>query len=238
MKITKHGDNLHKLTKFTMMNCYLVQEDDGFTLIDTLMGGSGKAIVEDAQSLGQPIKRIVLTHAHVDHAGSLDELHELLPDAEIIFGERSAAFLRGEMALREGEAKSDLRGGYVECKTQPTKTVKDGDMIGSLKVVASPGHTPGHIALFDTRDSSLIAGDAFQTKGGLAVSGVMKLLFPLPAFATWDKETALFSAMKLCELRPSRLAVGHGQVLEEPMQKMIKAVATASHKFKDAMSPA
>ncbi|GJM82733.1 hypothetical protein HMSSN139_52290 [Paenibacillus sp. HMSSN-139] len=89
-------------------------------------------------------------------------------------------------------------------------TFTDGERIGSLLAVAAPGHTPGSFALLDTRSGALIAGDAFQTRAGIAVSGTVRPLFPFPALATWHKETALASARKLAGLKPSLLAVGHG----------------------------
>jgi glyoxylase-like metal-dependent hydrolase (beta-lactamase superfamily II) len=100
----------------------------------------------------------------------------------------------------------------------------EGDRIASLEVVATPGHTPGHIAFMDTRDRSIIAGDAFQTLGGVAVAGTFKLFFPLPAFATWHKGLALESARKLLDLQPSVLAVGHGRMLNDPQAAMERAI--------------
>jgi glyoxylase-like metal-dependent hydrolase (beta-lactamase superfamily II) len=99
--------------------------------------------------------------------------------------------------------------------------------VGSLEVVASPGHSPDHIAFFDTRDGSLIAGDAFQTRGGVAVSGTVKPLFPFPAMGTWHRPTALESARALRALAPTRLAVGHGTVLDQPLEAMDRAIAEA-----------
>jgi glyoxylase-like metal-dependent hydrolase (beta-lactamase superfamily II) len=100
----------------------------------------------------------------------------------------------------------------------------EGDRIGSLEVIATPGHTPGHLAFLDTRDRSLIVGDAFQTLGGVAVSGHFQPLFPLPALATWNKGLALESARKLLALQPSVLAVGHGRMLIHPHAKMERAI--------------
>jgi len=90
-------------------------------------------------------------------------------------------------------------------------------------VIAAPGHTPGHVACLDTRDRSLIAGDAFQTRGGIAVSGIIKPRFPAPAFSTWHKPTAVATAIGLRELRPSRLAVGHGEALDSAIAAAISA---------------
>ena len=69
--------------------------------------------------------------------------------------------------------------------------VEEGDEIGSLKVIATPGHTPGSISLYDEKSGVVIAGDAVVTKGGLFVTGEFRFTFPFPAFATWDAETAL-----------------------------------------------
>ena len=224
MKVTTSSNNLFQLTQLGAMNCYLVREDDGFTLIDTTMSGQAQSIMQEAQKLGLPITRILLTHAHVDHVGSLDALHDALPQAQIAISERDARFLSGDKSLDPSEPQVPLRGGYPVCKTKPTLLLHEGDRIGSLEVIATPGHTPGHIAFLDTRDRSTIVGDAFQTLGGVAVSGTFKILFPLPALATWHKGLALESARKLLALQPSTLSVGHGRMLNNPQAAMERAI--------------
>jgi glyoxylase-like metal-dependent hydrolase (beta-lactamase superfamily II) len=231
MKVTTHGNYLIQLTRLGAFNCFLVREDDGFTLVDTGLAGSAKDILEAARQHGTPIVRIALTHAHVDHVGSLDALRDELPDAEVVITARDARFLAGERSLDLGEPQDKLRGGYVTCKTRPTRTLAHGDRVGSLEVIAAPGHTPGHAAFLDTRDRTLIAGDAFQTQGGIAVSGILRPLFPFPALATWHKPTALKSAHLLCALEPARLAVGHGRVLTDPVPAMQRAIAVATEKI-------
>ena len=99
MKVTTYGAYLTQLTRLTIVNCFLVREDDGFTLVDTGMSGSANDIIKTAQALGAPIRRIALTHAHVDHVGSLDALHALLPDAEVLISARDARFLKGDKSL-------------------------------------------------------------------------------------------------------------------------------------------
>ncbi len=228
MILRRHGDNLIQLTYYRFVNVYLLREDDGFTLIDTALESCAQSIVQTAQQLGQPIKRILLTHAHADHAGGLDAVHALVPDAEFVMPARDARFLTGDMSLDAGEPPDKLRGGWVIRQTHPARLVCEGDCIGSLEVVATPGHTPGHCSFLDTRDRTLIAGDAFQTRGGVAVSGTFKLLFPLVYFATWHKGLALKSARKLRTLEPSRLAVGHGRVLTDPLAAMDRAITQAA----------
>ncbi|HEX6482743.1 MAG TPA: MBL fold metallo-hydrolase [Ktedonobacteraceae bacterium] len=224
MKVTVSSKNLLQLTRLVAFNCYLVREDDGFTLIDTNMSGQAQAIMQGASKLGLPIVRILLTHAHVDHVGSLDALHDALPHAQVAISERDARFLSGDKSLDPSEPQVRLRGGYPICKTKPALLLHEGDRIGSLEVIATPGHTPGHVAFLDTRDHAVIAGDAFQTQGGVAVSGTFEWLFPLPALATWHKGLALESARKLLALQPSLLAVGHGRVLSYPQAAMERAI--------------
>jgi glyoxylase-like metal-dependent hydrolase (beta-lactamase superfamily II) len=229
MKTSSHGDHLTKITKGGFVNAYLVREDDGLTLVDTMLPKSEKGILEAAQSLGQPIVRIALTHAHQDHVGSVDALKAALPDAEVLISERDARFLTGDKSLEPAEAQDGkARGSFVKIETTPTRLLHPGDRVGSLEVVASPGHTPGHVAFLDTRDRTLIAGDSWVTLGGVSVPSRPSWRFPLVWFGTGNRPQALESAKALRALDANRLAVGHGRVIESPGAEMDKAIAKAS----------
>ncbi|HSG18483.1 MAG TPA: MBL fold metallo-hydrolase [Anaerolineae bacterium] len=227
MKVTQHGKNLWQITRLTAFNSFLVREDDGLTVVDTNMSGSGKDILQAAASIGLPIRRITLTHAHADHAGSLDEVAAQAPEAEVAITGRMAEFLRGNLALLPDEPQVKLRGSFVTRDTQATQLIGPDDKLGSLRVISAPGHTPDHIAFYDERDDTLIAGDAFQTKGGIAVAGITRWLFPFPGMAAWHLPTALETAVALRAFNPARMAVGHGRVLENPAAEMDKAIQEA-----------
>ncbi|MEB2282838.1 MBL fold metallo-hydrolase [Lysinibacillus xylanilyticus] len=237
MKITKNGTvfQLSFMPKIFPVNCYIVEEESELTLIDAALPYSAKSIIKAAESIGKPITRIIITHAHSDHLGALDTLKELLPDSQVCISSRDALLLEGNSALLPNEKNTPIRGGIPKnIKTKPDLLLEEGDRVGSLEVIATPGHTPGSIALFDTRNRSLIAGDALVTRGKLLVSGVMNLLFPFPAFATWDKSTALISAKKLRALNPSLLAVGHGKMLKQPQELLDIAIAEAEKSFRQS----
>jgi glyoxylase-like metal-dependent hydrolase (beta-lactamase superfamily II) len=218
---------LTRVTRFGFVNAYLIVEDDGLTLIDTTIGkGGAQAILDAAARLGMPIERIALTHAHGDHVGGLDHLAPALPDAEVLISARDARLLAKDMTPGPGEpADAKMRGGYPGTATRPTRLLEPGQPVGSLEVVAAPGHTPGHVAYFDHRDGTLIAGDAFKSLGGVATAAVRSWTFPLVYMATWHRQTALESARSLRALEPRRLAAGHGRVVEAPAAAMDAAIA-------------
>jgi glyoxylase-like metal-dependent hydrolase (beta-lactamase superfamily II) len=228
MKTTRHTPNLIRLTRIGAVNAYLVAEDDGLTLVDTMLPRSQSDVLDAARELGRPIVRIALTHAHGDHVGSLDALAEALPEAEVSISARDARFLGGDRTLDPGEPQSKLRGSYPTTRTRPGRELQPGDRVGSLEVIAAPGHTPGQVAFLDTRDRTLIAADAYSTLGGVATAAKVNPRFPLPGLATWDRPTALRTARELRALDPARLAVGHGGVVEAPASAMDAAIARAA----------
>jgi glyoxylase-like metal-dependent hydrolase (beta-lactamase superfamily II) len=220
--------DITRISRFGFVNAYLVSEDDGLTLVDTMLPRSGKPILAAADKLGAPIKRIALTHAHGDHIGSLDELHAALPDAEVIISTRDARLLKKDVSLDAGEPQDKIRGGIPGADTEPTRLVEAGERIGSLEVVAAPGHTPGHVAFLDTRDQTLLCGDAFTTLNGVLTSARKHLRFPLAAMATWSPEVELETARALRAIDPSRLAPGHGKIVDSPGAAMDAAIARDS----------
>lgn len=211
------------------MNAYLVHEDDGLTLVDTGLAFMAKPILKAAEELGRPVVRIALTHAHGDHIGGLDAVTAATRDAEVSISERDAPLLRKDKAAAPGEPEdAQMRGSYPGAGTEPHRLLAPGDRVGSLEVVAAPGHTPGHIAFLDTRDRTLIAGDAFTTVGGVATTAKLFPRFPLAYIATRHRPTALESARQLRALAPRRLAVGHGPVVGSPLEAMDAAIARGS----------
>ena len=224
MNSTAVTPNLTQLNRMHFVNAYLVREDDGFTLVDTTTGGAADALIEAARAAGGEIRRIALTHGHGDHVGSLDALKEKLGGAvEVLMPDLDARIHAGETVV-EGK----LPGSWPKLKTAPDVRLGAGDRVGSLEVVASPGHSPGHVAYLDTRDRTLIAGDAFTAYGKVAVPTFLYWRFPLAAMATWDKPTAVESARALRALDPAVLVVGHGPAVSAPAAAMDRAIARAA----------
>jgi glyoxylase-like metal-dependent hydrolase (beta-lactamase superfamily II) len=243
MKLSKE-ETVYQLTflpGFFPVNCFLIEEQTELTLIDTGIPSSYKEILHVIEKLDKPLTNILLTHAHGDHVGSLDELKRKFPDVPVSISTRDSRLLKGDKTLDSNESQLPIKGGFTKSlKTQADRLLEEGDRIGSLQVVATPGHTPGSISFLDTRNQAIIVGDAMQTRGGTAVSGQIRPLFPFPAFGTWDKELAIESVKKIEKLKPSLIAVGHGDMIKKPViliQKAIhqaeKSVAAATKYRKD-----
>jgi glyoxylase-like metal-dependent hydrolase (beta-lactamase superfamily II) len=224
--LTQETKNLFRLTRFGMVNCFLVREEDGLTLVDTSLAGTAPRTLEIMRRLHAPIRRIALTHAHIDHVGALDAIVQELPGIELAVGKRESRLLSRDFSLDAGESGTKLIG-FPGANSRPTRLLIDGDHVVSLQAIFSPGHTPGHLAYLDTRDGSLIAGDAFTTQLGVVAAGVFKFHFPFPALFSWNRESAAESARKLRNLKPTRLAVGHGRTIGAPLAAMDRAVELA-----------
>lgn len=235
MRVIKNGF-LYQVTFLANLfpvNCYLVEEEKELTLIDAALPYSMKGIVKAADNIGKPITKIILTHAHEDHVGALDRIKEALQDLPIYISIRDNRIMNGDISLDQNEHQTPIKGGVPKnLKTRANVLLKEGDLVGSLAAIETPGHTPGSMSFFDTRTKALIAGDAFQTRGGMAVAGDIKPLFPFPALGTWSKETALLSAKKLVDFKPTLLAVGHGEMVENPIREMDQAIRSLEKKVK------
>lgn len=157
-------------------NCFLVEEEDGLTLVDVGWRNAPTAIRQAVESAGRKltdIKRIVITHAHPDHVRGLAELAARTEGAEVLIHELEQPWLANGRVPRQG--RSGRFGRAIDrlplLHWEPvaaTRTVTDGEHIGSLLVIHTPGHSPGHIVLLHEPTRALLVGDAVFHRGDLA----------------------------------------------------------------------
>ncbi len=169
------------------VNAYIIVRAGGVILIDTGLESTWRLIEELLSSLGlsmQDISAVILTHHHRDHVGSLRRIAEAS-------GARVAAHVN-EAELIRSEA-----GVEVDVK------LRDGDMFHGLKVIHTPGHTPGHIALLDYETRSLFTGDLVYKQDGD--------LYEIPEKYSVDPESNRRSMARLLELDFENLMPCHGR---------------------------
>ena len=93
------------------------------------------------------------------------------------------------------------------------RSLKEGDQIGSFTVIATPGHTPGHLSFWRQQDRALITGDVIFNLNPLTMRKGLREPFKL---ATYDPALNRQSAKKLAALEPSVICFGHGPPLTDP----------------------
>ncbi|GAB6102696.1 MBL fold metallo-hydrolase [Thermococcus atlanticus] len=145
--------NVH-LVDGTTANVYLILQEGWVAVIDAGLPGEHKKVLEYLKGLGfapRDVKVIIATHGHHDHIGSLKALKELT-------GAKVAAH-REEIPYIMGERWSSEPVGV-------DIPLKDGDEIAGLRVIHSPGHTPGSIVLYSEELRAVFPGDLVHEEGG------------------------------------------------------------------------
>ena len=236
-----HDDQLVQLRRFGFVNAWLVVEDDGVstTLVDTTALGAGSDIVDIARASGLTIERIVVTHEHGDHTGSLDELHELLPDALVFCSAATAALMSGDedhishvgAGGRHVDDRRFVRPRATHRTTRPDILLEPGDQVGSLRVHDAAGHQCGQLALHHERSNTLLCADAFTTLGGVRTTSYVNPRFPVSGMATEDRAAALDSAERLTRLAPARLAPGHGPLVTSRTSERMQLAVELAHEI-------
>ncbi|GAB4146214.1 MAG: MBL fold metallo-hydrolase [Candidatus Promineifilaceae bacterium] len=194
-------------------NVYLAADADGLTLVDAGMLRQTRKILSSIARLGyQPdaLRRIVITHADIDHAGSLAALVQAT-GAAVYAGSPTAALLRhGRSPEHMPGMMQFLAGLFRYGAVAEVNEVADGDelpCLGGLRVIAAPGHTLEHHAFFSPSTGVLFAGDALNTR--------QDRLNLTPKPITADMALARQSARLLLNLRPRLFACGHGRPLRD-----------------------
>jgi glyoxylase-like metal-dependent hydrolase (beta-lactamase superfamily II) len=208
--------NVHVLAG-VIVNCYLVEDQDGLMLIDTGLPHNAGTILAYIRKIGKDpaqLHTIVITHADGDHFGSLADLQAALPNVQTYANPIEAE------AIRKGESSRPLSRRGIEgaafklisplFKSTPARIDHEfggGDRfssLGFLNVLATPGHTPGHISLFSPSTGILFSGDSIAVRG--------KKLGPSDPSKTWNMDLARKSYEMEISLHPSWILGGHGRI--------------------------
>jgi len=205
-----------------IINVLLLENDDGWTLVDTGVAGSADRIREALSALGsgpEDLKRIFLTHQHNDHTGGLPGVLEWAPDAEVGASEHEAQIISGQSGM-DSSSNPILRylSRNAELPATPVgKVLREGDLVSSFRVISTPGHTLGHVSLLRDDDGLLFTADAFGCLPRKIRVGVRK------AFCT-DPALAKRSAQKLMAEEFGTVIFAHGKPIRTGAKERLREV--------------
>jgi glyoxylase-like metal-dependent hydrolase (beta-lactamase superfamily II) len=175
------------------------------TLIDAGLPGSRRPLERYLQRIGrrfEELERIICTHAHPDHIGGVREL--AAGGAEVLIHPDDLSGL--EITLRDA-IRARSRGpllNFVTPHPGETRPIRDGDVLpvlGGLRVIHTPGHTPGSVCLWLEEERALFTGDVLQVVRG-------RLTYASSIFSH-DYPAARLSVARLAELDPQLIAMAH-----------------------------
>lgn len=205
----------------------VIKDGNNLTLIDTGYPGQIEYIkselVKDGLDINN-IKTIILTHHDIDHMGNVKSILNLVPDIEVITFEDEADYINGSKTASKVEVMEKsldkmyergkqfynmFKSFFENNKVKVNKTVKDGDIINkgeSMKVIATPGHTPGHMCLYIDKYKLLIAGDLLVLNDGNITTTSKDL--------NYDNDMYLQSVNKIKSLELEMIVCFHGGVVD------------------------
>jgi glyoxylase-like metal-dependent hydrolase (beta-lactamase superfamily II) len=181
------------------VSAYVLARGRQAAIVDTGLKGSEAEIGDAVKAAGlewADVRHVIVTHKHPDHAGSL---------AAVLAAASNATVSAGEADI-----------GTIQ-SPRPIEAVADGAEIFGLQIVATPGHTPGHISVFDAGAHVLVTGDAVNGSGA-DVAG------PNPQY-TEDMAKANESAKKLAALDVDTILFGHGDPIKSGGRQALEKLA-------------
>jgi glyoxylase-like metal-dependent hydrolase (beta-lactamase superfamily II) len=181
------------------VNAYVLIRGKAVAIVDTGLPNNGEKFGQVIKTAGlgwDAVGHVILTHYHPDHVGSMGEVLTAAPKAMVYAGTADIPQIQSPRKI---------------------KAIGDGDDVFGLQISATPGHTPGHVCVYDPVGSLMVLGDAM-------VNIDSKLSGPNPQY-TADMDQAHQSIKKLAALTFDKAFFGHGEPIEQGASAAVADIA-------------
>ncbi len=219
------------LLEFPFVNAFIIGSPDAnsgeWALVGAGMAHTGRDIISAAEQrfgMGSQPKAIILTHGHFDHVGAILELLNKW-NVPVYAHPLELPYLTGTMDYPP--ADPTVNDGLIAkiSPAFPNKGINLGNRVGPLpsdesvpgmpgwRWIHTPGHSPGHVALFRNSDRTLLAGDAITTLKQDSAQSVLNREREIngpPAYFTIDWKDAETSVKTMRDLNPQVVISSHG----------------------------
>lgn len=221
---------VHRVDGIFPNNVYLLTEGD-LTLIDSGFPGNGRRIVNYVRKIGrdpEELKLVVATHHHPDHTGSLRQVKSLTGAWVAAHGDDAPYLSQRELPWRTSSSAVHsfiLWSSQLFLRVHPVDMeveLAEGDLLdalGGLRVLHTPGHTPGSICLYSKERGVLFSGDTVQYSRG-------KLRRALSIYS-WNPELEVSSILRVAQLKFDLLLPGDGKPLLGGADKRVRKFVAA-----------
>jgi len=219
--------------RFDLLNSYAFVNDDGsVTLVDCGITSSAPRILAALASVGkapQDVRRVLLTHTHSDHAGGARSIVERTGSDGVLVHHDDAGFARtgarppADLSRRGGRLMARIGGSKRAFPpVEVARELVDGEVLpvaGGLRVVHTPGHSPGHVSLLHEPSGVLVTGDA--------IWNVLRMSWGIKAFCT-DVALNQRTASVLGDLEYTAAAFTHGPHVTDRARERVRAFLSAA----------
>lgn len=196
-----------------IVNHYIVTDGHAAVIIDTGMPGDYRKTIAALKTISPTVKviAILITHADADHYGSVTDIRNFTEASTYASALEAAAIQIGQSSRTinpHGAQRFFYAFGKLIFRAKPgiiTNTLVGGEILpyfGEIRVLSTPGHTPGHLSYYFPSIQSLFAGDSIWITANHPV--------PSTGANTWNKEMAVASFSDQMALNPKFIYAGHG----------------------------